>query len=331
MNIAVMKVEEIRRMLVDEYGYTDEQVAEIKGKTALAIALKKEIDSSSKLENSSFFSEIPKEEVKLKTVSEAEAESEKQEENVPVIGGDGWEEYVLSKLRPEEVEIKGKEKYPKVPGLRRVAQLLLGDIVVSRPIQVFPPSDPAGPGRATVIYEIQIRWKHDVPSYVNLEKFEEPIRVFAEAADAWIGNTPDIFAVHPVATASSRAEGRALKKALQLSVLVAEEMNNDKDAASIVEVAKSKIQKEVNLDDTRETGIAEQQVGVITSLCERNKVDLKKLIEKELPNVVIMSNMDDIFKQLTRQDGAFLLKKLNQYQTKTKTSLEIPEEVKVEE
>lgn len=330
MNIAVMKVEEIRALLVNEYGYTEEQVAEIKGKTALAIALKKEIDANSKLENSSFFSEIPKEEVKLKTVSET-SNNEKQEENIPVIGGDGWEDYVLSKLRPEEIEIKGKEKYPKVPGLRRVAQLLLGDIVSSRPVQVFPPVDPAGPGRATVVYEIQIRWRHDVPEYVNLEKFEEPIRIFAEAADAWIGNTPDTFAVHPVATASSRAEGRALKKALQLSVLVAEEMNNDKDAASIVEAAKSKIQKEVNLDDTRETGIAEQQVGVITSLCERNKVDLKKLIEKELPNVVIMSNIDDVFKQLTRQDGAFLLKKLNQYQTKTKTSLEVPEEVKVEE
>lgn len=329
MNIAIMKVEEIRQLLVNEYGYTEEQVNQIKGKTALAIALKKEIDSSSRLENSSFFSEIPKEEIKLKTVSEAE--EEKQEENVPVIGGDGWEEYVLSKLRPEEFDIKGTSRHPKGPGLRRVAQLLLGDIVSSRPIQVFPPLESTGPGRATVVYEIQIRWKHDVPNYVSLEKFEEPIRVFAEAADAWIGNTPDTFAVHPVATASSRAESRALKKALQLSILAAEEMNNDKDASSIVEVAKSKIQKEVNLDDTRETGIAEQQVGVITSLCERNKVDLKKLIEKELPNVVVMSNMDDVFKQLTRQDGAFLLKKLNQYQTKTKTSLEIPEEVKVEE
>lgn len=327
MNIAIMKVEEIRTMLMEDYGYTEEQVAAIKGKTSLAVALKQEVDKSSKMENSSFFAGLEKEGPKLQTLQEI---TEKQEEKgVPIIGGEGWEDYVLSCFRHEEIEIKGKDKYPKVPGLRRVAQLLLGDIVQSRPIQVFPPLDASGPGRATVVYEVQIRWRKDCPEYVNLEKYEEPIRIFAEAADAWIGNTPDTFAVHPVATASSRAEGRALKKALQLSVLAAEEMNNDKDAAAIVEVAKSKIQKETNLDN-RETGIAEQQVGVITTLCERNKIDLKKLIEKELPTVVMMNDMNDVFKQLTRQDGAFLLKKLNQYQTKTKDSLVASTEIQIE-
>ena len=52
-------------------------------------------------------------------------------------------------------------------------------------------------------------------------------------ADVSHGNTDDLFCAHPVATASTRAEGRALRKALKLRCLAAEELAK-KDIVSIV-------------------------------------------------------------------------------------------------
>src|SRR5690606_27810229 len=94
---------------------------------------------------------------------------------------------------------------PNCAALRRVSELVLGDIVSSGPSQVFPATDPNGPGRATVVFEVIFDWG-------NTGNF----RTFKEVADCWHGNTDDLFCAHPVATASTRAEGRVLRKALKV-------------------------------------------------------------------------------------------------------------------
>lgn len=309
-----MTVEEIRKELMDNFGYTEEQVCAIKGKTLLAETLEKEKSGKS------FFESVEKETTGI--VATKEEVGELKDTKVtsvapPKIGEEGWEEYVLSFLKPNEMD----GQYPKAVGLRRIAQLLLGDIVDSGPVQVIGPTTPDAPGRATVVYEAKIRWKADCPVYVNLEKFEEPIRIFREASDAWIGNTPDKFAVHPVATASTRAEGRVFRKALMLNTLVAEEMSNDKDASTIVEIAKNKITKEVNPEWTPEARIGENVLEVIKTLCDRLDIDLNKLIEQQMPHIVSIE-------KATKQDGNAIMALLNKYKTKGSDSLVIPDSIK---
>ena len=136
-------------------------------------------------------------------------EEESIEEDVPSMLSDEWHDYVMSHFKSNEL-IDGN---PVCAGLRRVSELLLGSVIESGPSQVFPATDNDGPGRATVVYKIVFDWMHS-----GLPK------TFSEVADVWHGNTDDLFCAHPVATASTRAEGRALRKALKLRVLAAEEL-----------------------------------------------------------------------------------------------------------
>ena len=103
-----------------------------------------------------------------------------------------WNNYVLSLFADGELY----EGRPLCAGLRRVAELLLGRIVSSRPTQVFAPQGGDEIGRATVIWEIV---------------FEDG-SLFSDVADCWEGNTDDAFCVFNTATAATRAEGRALEK-----------------------------------------------------------------------------------------------------------------------
>jgi hypothetical protein len=144
----------------------------------------------------------------------------------PRPGDDDWEEFVLSRLTPKEVDKNG---YPKTAGLRRIAPGLLGRFIRNGPDRVVEPCE-ANNHRSTVIYLIEYLDKHaqldereESDPYLN---YEHRRVVVTEAADAWQHNIDgDDFAKFPVAIAATRAEGRALRKALMLSVVVAEELS----------------------------------------------------------------------------------------------------------
>ncbi len=315
-SIESMTVGQIRDILVNQFGYDPDRAANIKGKSNLGIELMRLKYNVNQQESEETF--IQKNEGKElfdsmeRDTPSAENPIEALEDNivyVPQIGSAEWEDYVKAHLLPNEYFEKNDKLYPKAVGLRRVAQVLLGEIVDSGPIREYAPAD-GGYGRATVVYQVVFHWMGDA-----LDK-----RVFREAADAWAGNTPTAFAVHPVATASTRAEGRCFKKALQLNLYTAEEMIDDKDSDESVEQLSDGDFK----DDTPITGA---QISNINRMCEKHGIDLIKFLCNNYPNFI--PNKSSPFDGLLSADGSSLCAKLNKYQVKGKDHLEIPEEIKV--
>jgi len=227
-------------------------------------------------------------------------EDEVAESDTPDFASPEWNEYVMSHFRSDEL-IDG---HPITAGLRRVAELLLGDIIESGPSEVFPSSDSHGPGRATVVYKVVIDWMDTGIT-----------RTFSEVADVWHGNTDDLFCAHPVATASTRAEGRALRKALKIRVIAAEELAK-KDIVSIVKESvssSSPTDGEYNMDDR----ISPQQVTFIDKKCGQLNVDLINFINVGSGNY---RSINDVKRDKAKQ----MIKVLNDYQNGV---VEIPEEV----
>ena len=197
-----------------------------------------------------------------------------------------WSDYVMSFFQSNEL-IDGN---PICAGLRRVAEQLLGTIVESGPEQIFPATDSGKPGRATVLYKVVIDW---------MDTGE--LRIFKEVADVWHGNTDDLFCAHPVATASTRAEGRALRKALKIRALAAEELAK-KDIVEIVQQTVSNV--DWNPDDL----ISNQQSGFIDTKCRQLNIDVMKFINSGNKNYATID-------EITKSTAQKMIKQLNVYQT----------------
>ncbi len=206
-----------------------------------------------------------------------------------------WNDYVLEHFEKTEM-FDGR---PLCHGLRRVAELLLGKIVSSRPTQIFAPTSGDEIGRATVVWEVV---------------FQDG-SVFSDVADAWEGNTDDAFQVFVTATASTRAEGRALRKALRIKTVAAEEMTS-KDTAKIAKSISKKKGLDVTTSEYDSSGtITDPQARFIDSKSKQLNIDAKKVL-KEVFNVKIVS-------KATKKQASDVIEKLNEYQQKKNT---IPED-----
>ena len=227
-------------------------------------------------------------------------EENANEEDRPSMFSEEWNEYVMAHFKRNEL-IDGN---PICAGLRRVAELLLGDIIESGPEQVFPASDSNGPGRATVVFSVTFNWMNT-----------GSIRTFKEVADVWHGNTDDLFCAHPVATASTRAEGRALRKALKLRCLAAEELAK-KDIVDIVQQAV----KQAPTSGEYEAGksISSQQIQFIDNKCSMLDIDAFAFINMGNGSFSTVS-------EVTKDSAKKMIKVLNNYQN---NSGDIPDSIK---
>ena len=186
--------------------------------------------------------------------------------DVPDYGSDKWDAYVMSLFTEDEL-IDGK---PRCVGLRRVARLVLGETLSSIPIHVSPATDVDGPGRATVVYQIEFQW------------FDGTVRRFGDVADVWHGNTDDMFAAHPAACASTKAEARTLRKALLIKAVAAEELTV-KDTAAIVKRSvkvEAPTTGEVNDDDKMSVA----QRNFISLKCKQLGVNVLQLADNSDPS-----------------------------------------------
>lgn len=190
-----------------------------------------------------------------------------------------WSDYVLSKFTSDELE-DGK---PRVVGLRRVVQSLLGNIRSSKPTNVFYID-----GRSVVVWEIDIDMDFGPCT-------------FGGTADASRENLYDeTFAVFPTAMAEVRAEARALKRALQINVVSAEEIV--KRPATSVDVPVVENSK-----------ISDIQVKFLTNKCKQLEISVTKF-----------AGVDDLA-SLNRDDAAKLIGLINDYQS---GKVQIPVELK---
>lgn len=167
-------------------------------------------------------------------------EGEVSQEEVPLLTDINWPDYVMEQFDESELD----RGYPKVNGLRRVTELLMGEIIESFPEVIQCPC-PENERRATVVYHVRIRTPKGV-------------RYFADGADAYDGNMTNpnkegnqVFTKFPTAIAVTRAEARALRKCLKLNVVAAEEL----------------------IPGTTEERITNQQLNVVDIICKKVNVN----------------------------------------------------------
>ena len=205
-----------------------------------------------------------------------------------------WTEHVLSYLTKDEL---AEGKFPTCDGLRRVFEILMGDIISSESHVVSCPSQ-ENP-RATVEHTL-VYITHDTQKQ----------KTILDAAHVGIENTDPKFARFSVACASTQAEGRALRKGLRLvKVLTREEMvdqANDETTNAVIDQSANSTQKHI-----------------ITKHVNDLRISFTKLCVKELQKKV-----EDV-SELKYSDAQKLIMLLIKYKDgPDKNGIAIPDDVK---
>jgi len=202
-----------------------------------------------------------------------------------------WAGWVMSLFDETElVQPEQGDPMPKVAGLRRVANLVLGRIVSSGPTTVFPATNVDHPGRATIVFQVE---------------FEDGT-VFREVGESYVDNTDDKFAIYPSAIASTRAEARALRKALGINRVSADEITN-KDAKQIVRdsVRTEEAKKETDGEFKGDNLATDKQNNLIGFLADKLEIDR----EKFLSEVIKVKDGD----ALSKADASISIDQLHKY------------------
>jgi hypothetical protein len=197
--------------------------------------------------------------------------------NIPTINDIEWTDYVLGLLSDDE-KISGN---PTTDGLRRIFETALNCIILDATSEVVQSPSRDNENRATVT--------HTLHYHLNDESVAKELknRSVSGAADVYWGNCDKIYRNHPVAVAETRAEGRALRRALKLRKVVAAE-----------ELAKD---IEDHPDHDTINKINNNQINFIDVLAKRIDVGVEKLLKNlaiDSPNIYNISH-DDAVKIVT--------------------------------
>jgi len=262
-----MTVNEIREKLVEEYGLTWEEANNIKGKSTLMKRLQAEEQADRTMEE--LVDDIDVDRDFVTSTSNVDARPS-QDEDVITKTDVRWQSYVMSIFTKDELV----EDRPTLQGLRRVSQLIMGPIIRCEVKEVYVYGD-----NMCAIVEIEFP-----------NKLEYDSCVFSDVSDVNERNTQEPYSKYPASVASSRAEARALRRALNLSIVSDEEITGRPEG----EVAY----------------ISTAQKRMISSRCKDLNVDEEKF-----------------FSHYDGKDGSELVQLINQFQQDMST---IPEEVKNE-
>lgn len=163
-------------------------------------------------------------------------------DDLPERSSPEWTDYVLSLLTKSEL-VKDR---PRADGLVRICKKLMGDIDFDLDVHHV------GPDYAAVTCNAQLAGGGS----------------FHGSAECSVNNTDEPYSKYPLATAETRAIGRAAKRVLGLSnVLTAEETSR---------VAELTI-PDCNEDRT-EGSITDTQIKFIERMCKKLNVDVRKAV-----------------------------------------------------
>jgi hypothetical protein len=206
------------------------------------------------------------------------------EKKIPTIADLDWTDYVLGLLSDDE-KIAGN---PTTDGLRRIFETVLNCRLISSTSSVVQSPSPENEKRATVIHSLAYCLNPTVQDLNGLN-----IVSVDGSADVYWGNCDKIYRNHPVAVAETRAEGRALRRALRLrKVVAAEELSKD---------------IEDHPDQNTVNKISNQQINFIDVLAQRLNINVVKLLEQ--------NNMEtkNIY-SLTHESAVDIIRLLSKYQ-----------------
>ena len=212
---------------------------------------------------------------------------------IPSINDIDWTEYVLGLLSDDE-KIKGN---PTTDGLRRIFEIALNCSVIGADSEVVQAPSPDNEKRDTVTHKLTF-----VLNDVSVPE-ESKYRSVSGAADVYWGNCDKIYRNHPVAVAETRAEGRALRRALKLrKVIAAEEMAEEIDD---------------HPDANSVNKITNNQINFIDVIAQRINIDVKKLLQS--------NNLDhENLYNLHHEDAVNIIRLLSRYQQSVS---DIPENI----
>lgn len=180
-----------------------------------------------------------------------------------------WDTFVMSQFDSSELS----DGHPRVNGLRRVAELLLGDIIQSTPIDVHPVAPRDETQRSTVGYSVTFLW------------FDGTERTYADVADVHAGNQDPEFVIYSVATAATRAEARAFRKALKLKKCAAEEMGPKTDAKPQTKTPQNVATIEY---------VSSNQIKFIDKRCKDLDINTLKLMSKDGEQYDVIEDMTKV-------------------------------------
>lgn len=203
-----------------------------------------------------------------------------------------WTDHVLSFLTEDE-KIMGN---PTTDGLRRIFEKVMDCQILESDSKVVQSPSRENEMRATVEFAITFK-----PNWVGNELNET--RRVTGAADVYWGNCDKVFRNHPVAVAETRAEGRALRRALRLRKVVAAE-----------EIAE---EIEDHPDGSNINKITSNQINFIDVLAKRLDINPVKCFDE-------MGLANNLY-ELDHDNGVSIIRKLSSYQQDTSN---IPETIK---
>ncbi len=209
-----------------------------------------------------------------------------EEKTIPSINDLEWNDHVLSLLSEDE-KIDGN---PTVDGLRRIFEIALNCVVVESTTNVVQSPEPSNEKRATVTHTLTYILKDadgiSDPGILNT-------RSVTGAADVYYGNCDKVYRNHPVAVAETRAEGRALRRALKLrKVVAAEELaSTDEDTPDAFSVNK----------------ISGNQINFIDQMAKRLNVNVVSLLAS-------MSIVANNINEVSHEDAVNVIRELSKLQ-----------------
>lgn len=195
-----------------------------------------------------------------------------------------WSDHVLGLLSDDE-KIDGN---PTTDGLRRIFEIALGCTVINSTSEVVQSPDPQNEKRATVVHSLAYALNNPEDGTPNYND----VRSVSGAADVYWGNCDKIYRNHPVAVAETRAEGRALRRALKLRKVVAAE-----------EIA-ANIEDDVTGDNVGR--ISSNQISFIDVMAKRLNIDVIKLLSA--------MSLDKNIKSLTHDNAVSIIRELSKHQ-----------------